>query len=236
MHWSRKDMFLEEILAYVKFPFDRRDIKSELEGHILDKMDYYIQNGYDEEKAEELSISDMGNSKEIGEELNRQHNPLLGWLWKITNVIVVLSIFCSVLFIGLPFISSLFNGSTVNNIPNSNIIYKINIDRKVKLDDTTIHFTKVIYEKNGDMSIFYEYYDAKLWGTGWSLGTIGNITDNLGTKYFNGSGEGGGGIKAQCIRTVNNFSRKATSLIINYDNYNRKYKVVIPLKVGDRNE
>lgn len=236
MHSPKKDKFLEEVLSYVKFPFDRNDIKTELECHILEKIDYYTEQGFDEEKAEQLSINDMGSAKEIGMELNKQHNPLLGWIWKITNVIVVLSAIFSILIIGAPFVSSMFDNNPINRITKSNIVYKIDVDKKVKLDDMTIHFTNIVYEKNGSMDILYEYYDTKLWGMGWSLGTIGNITDNLGNKYFSGSGGEDGGIKSKCIQTVNNFSRKATTLIISYDSYNRKYKVEIPLQVGGSNE
>jgi hypothetical protein len=35
---------------------------------------------------------------------------------------------------------------------------------------------------------------------------------------------------------MNDFSSEADTLIIEYDMYNRYYKVEIPLKVGDSNE
>lgn len=232
----RKDKFLEEVLSYIKFPFDRTDIKYELECHISDKMDYYAEQGYDKETAENLSVNDMGEAKEIGIELNKQHNPILGWLWKITNVIVILFAVWNIYVIGAPVVMSIFSNNPINDIPKSDIVYKIDLDKKVKLDDTLIHFTNVVYEKNGNMNIIYEYYNSKLWGTGWSLGSIGSITDNLGNSYFTGSGGGGGGIKSKCIRTVENFSREADTLIISYDNYNRKYRVEIPLQVGVNNE
>lgn len=232
----RKDKFLEEILSYIKFPFDRDDIKFELESHISDKVDYYIEQGFDKEAAENLSINDMGNAKAIGIELNKQHNPFLGWLWKITNVMVILFAVWNIYIIGAPLVASLFNSNPINDISKSDIVYKIDINKKVKLDDAVIHFTNVVYEKNGDMNILYEYYDTKLGGTGWSLGSIGSITDELGNTYFTGSGGGGGGIKTKCIRTVENFSREANTLIISYDSYNRKYRVEIPLQVGAENE
>lgn len=233
----KKDKFLKEVLSYVKFPFDRGDIKRELENHMLDKMESYAEEGYDKETAEELCINDMGDPKEIGIQLNKQHNPIIGWMWKITNVIVVLFLIVNVFIVGSILLSylgkSLFDGNMVNDIPKSNIVYRIDIDEKVKLDDTVIHFTNVVYENNGNMNIFYEYYDTKLWGTGWTLGTIGDISDNLGNTYFSGSGASRGGIKTKSKRTIGNFSREADTLIISYDNYNRKYRVEIPLKAGD---
>ena len=115
-------------------------------------------------------------------------------------------------------------------------MYKIDIDEKVKIDDTVIHFTNVVYDKNGDMSIFYEYYDTRLLGAGWSIGSIGDIMDNLGNTYFSGSGYSSAGLKSKCRKTVRDFSQDADILIIDYDYYNRKYRVEIPLKVGDDNE
>ncbi|MTI65051.1 MAG: PadR family transcriptional regulator [Firmicutes bacterium] len=233
---SKKEKFLEEVMGYIKFPFDRDDIKFELKDHILEKINYYIAQGYDKETAEQLSIRDMGYAKEMGIKLNKQHNPLIGWIWKITNVMIIVFLLFNIYFIGGTTIMTLFDSNPVNEIPKSNIDYRIDMDKKVKLDDTVIHFTNIIYEKNGNMNIFYEYYDTKLWGTGWSLGGIGEITDDLGNTYLSGSGGGSGGIKSKCIKTVKNFSQEADRLIINYDIYNRKYKVEIPLHAGDKNE
>lgn len=236
MPLHRKDKFLEEVMSYIKFPFDRNDIRFELENHIEDKMEYYAEQGYDKEAAERLSIGDMGDAREIGVELNKQHNPFLGWLWKITNGMVILFAVWNIFIIGAPIVASSFSGNPMKNIPKADIVYRIDINKKVKLDDTVIHFTNVVYEKNGDMNILYEYYDTKLWGAGWTLGSIGNITDDLGNTYFTGSGGGGGGIKSKCIRTVENFSREANTLIISYDSYNRKYRVEIPLRAGANHE
>lgn len=231
----KKEKFLEEVISYIKFPFDRDDIKLELEDHISEKIDNYIEQGYDKETAEQQSVSDMGDPKEIGIELNKQHNPFIGWVWKVTNVMVVLFAIWHIYVLGGTLVISLFSNNPFGDIPKSDIVYEIKVDKKVKLDDTIIHFTDVIYEENGDMNIFYEYYDTKLWGTGWSLGSIGNITDNLGNEYF-GGGSGGGGIKSKYRHTIKDFSKEADILIINYDNYNRKYRVEIPLKDGDDNE
>lgn len=232
----KKEKFLKEVLSYVKFSLDREDIKTELESHILEKVDYYIEQGYDKEKAEELSINDMGDAKEIGIELNKQHNPILGWIWYITNVMVGITIIFSVFVIGPLLVEPLFKANLINNIEKSNIVYKMNIDEKVNVDVTVIHFTNIIYEKNGDLSFFYEYYDTRMWGYGCSIGLIGEITDNLGNIYPYGPSEMQGGIKTKCMQTIKNFSKEADTLIISYDNYNRKYKVEIPLQVGDKNE
>ena len=226
-------MFLEQIMSYIKFPYDKDKIKGELEAHIIDKVDYYIVIGHDIESAEQQAINDMGDAKEIGKALNKQHNPLIGWLWKITNVLVILFVIWNVYFVGSEIIITLFRNNPINAIPKSNIVYNIAVNKTVQIDDNVIKFTNVIYEKNKDLNIIYEYYDKKHWGSGWGLGTIGNISDNLGNKYFEGKGSSSGLIITKSIRTVENFSDAANTLIISYDYYNRKYRVEIPLKEGE---
>lgn len=233
----KKDRFLDGVLSYIKFYPDRADIRSELEGHILDKRDDYIREGYDKETAENMSINDMGDTKMIGIELNKQHNPLLGWVWMITNGIVILLIISTIFNIGSIIKNSFSNKNSLTiDIPKSDIVYRMDIDKEVKIDDTVIKFKELIYEENGDMHILYEYYNTKLWGTGWTLGSIGNITDNLGNEYpAMGYSEETGRIKSKGLYRVDNFSKEADTLIINYYNYNRRYRVEIPLKEGADN-
>lgn len=234
MPLPKKDKFLKEVLSCVKFPFDRDNIKSELDSHIVEKIDHYIAQGYDNETAEQLSINDMGDAKEIGTALNKQHNPILGYIWMLTNLVIIFIVIVNIYNVGLPLLFSLFSNS-IDNIPTSNIVYAIDVNEKVKLDDTVIHFTNIVYEQNGDMNIFYKYYDTKLWGTGWSETDIGAITDNLGNIYDTGSGQSSGGIVTKSVITVGDFSSEADTLIISYDRYNRKYRLEIPLKAGDNN-
>jgi hypothetical protein len=230
------DEFLNEVLSYVKFPFDRDNIKDELKNHILDKTDYYMEQGYDRETSERQSIDDMGDAQVIGTELNKQHNPYIGWLWKISNVLLVLFIIVNIFVTVIPLVASLGVFASVEDIPESEIVYEIKMNKRVKIDDTVTNFTKVVYDKNGGLTIFYNYYDTRLWGSGWSVGYIGEVSDNLGNKYFNGSGMGSGGIISRHRQTYNDFSKDADTLIISYDSYNRKYKIEIPLNAGGKNE
>ncbi len=236
MPFPRKDKFLKDVLSYIKFPFDRNDIKSELENHIADRMDYYISQGHDVNAAEELSIRDMGDAREIGLALNREHNPILGWLWKITNVIVILFGIWNAYFIGNILIGSIFIDDPIDDIPKSSIVYIIDVNQRVQLDDTIMNFTKVVYDQNGNLHIAYEYYSTKLWGTGWSSAGIGKVMDNLGNEYIAASGTGSGGLKSKYMHSVKDFSKDADTLILSYDYYNRKYKLEIPLKAGGSNE
>ena len=236
MNLLKSDKFINEVISYIKFPFDREDIRKELEDHILDKMEYYDSRGIDKVTAEELTLRDMGNPKEIGIALNREHNFVLGWIYKITNALVTIFLIITVFTVGISLISTIFSGNPAKHISKEDIVYDIKVNEKVKIDDRVIKFKNVIYEKNGDLNIIYEYYDTKPLGMGWSLGSIGTIRDNLGNEYFVSSGSSSGGIVTKGISTISNFSDKIDTLIIEYDMYNRYYKVEIPLKTGDLNE
>lgn len=236
MNFYKTEEFLENILSYIKFSFDKDEIKSELNHHMMDKIEYYIEVGYDKEKAEELSINDMGDPKVIGVELNKQHNPIIGWIWGITHVMVVLFMIINIFTVGIMVLLATFSRNPIRDIPRENIVYRIDLNEKVRIDDRVIKFTNVIYDKKGDLHIFYRYYDKRFWDTGWSFGSLGIIKDELGNEYSSGSGSGGGSILSKCRRTLRDFPKDAKTLIIDYDRYNRKYMVKVLLKVGENNE
>lgn len=236
MNMPNSDKFINEVISFIKFPFDREDIKKELQNHMLDKMEDFKSRGIDSITAEELTIKSMGDPREIGLALNKEHNFILGWLYKITNGLVILFLVITVFSTGTSLLMTVFSRNPNNRIPKENIVYNIEVDEKVKIDDRVIKFKNIIYEKNGDLSIVYENYDSRLFGMGWSLGHIGIIKDNLGNEYFAGSGSSSGGIITRGVRTISNFPSNADTLIIEYDWYNRYYKVEVPLKAGVINE
>lgn len=236
MNLLKSDKFIDEVISYIKFPFDRADIRKELESHILDKMEYYDSRGIDKVTAEELTLRDMGNPKEIGIALNKEHNFILGWMYRITNVLVTIFLIIIIFSFSITLLGTIFSRNPARHIAKEDIIYNIKVNEKVKIDDRVIKIKNIIYEKDGDLSIVYENYDTRLLGMGWSHGFAGTIKDNLGNVYFIGSGSSSGGMVTKGIRTVRNFSSEADTLIIEYDFYNRYYKFEIPLKVGDSNE
>lgn len=235
----RADEFLKEVLNHIKFPFDRDEIILELKNHILDSQDYYMGKGHTAEEAEELAVEQMGDPTEIGKELNKEHNPIIGWIWKVTNIIVVPLYVIGILILSYMVITipyNLFYSDLSREIPKESIVYEMDLNNKVQIDDRVIHFKKLIYDEKNNLHIFYKYYDKKFWKTGWGLGSIGTVTDNLGSEYLSGSGTSSGGIITNSRRTIRDFSPQANTLIIDFDSYNRSYNLQIPLKVGDNYE
>lgn len=238
MPLSKTEIYLKEVISYVKFPFDRDSITKELNGHLADRKDDFAKDGYTIEVAEDMAIDVMGNAKEIGTEMNRQHNPFIGWIWKVTNTMLIAVLIFSSIFLVIPMIYVIF-GSFSNNpardIPKENIAYSIEIDEKVIMDDRVIYFDSLIYEKDGTMNVITKNYQKKRMLGGWSFSHIGTLSDNLGNTY-NGSGASSGMIPQYGISVVENFPEDATTLTIDYDRYNRKFHLAIPLKAGTSDE
>lgn len=236
MSFYKAQDFVEEILSYVKFSFDRKEISLELNQHMVDKIEHYMEKGYDEKEAENLAINHMGDPKEIGVQLNKEHNPILGWIWAITNIGVRILITISIFILAINILIVIFNGSGVKGIAEENIVYRLDINERVEIDNRVIEFTNLIYEKNGDMNIFYKDYEKSLFGRSDSFDWIGHIKDDLGNEYGYKARSTSGGIVSKSRRVINDFSQDANYLIINYNEYNREYTVEIPLKIGGRDE
>lgn len=227
--------FINEVLSRVKFVYDRESIEKELKNHIEDKIENYQQNGYSDTEAELLTIRDMGNPKEIGDELNKQHNPFIVWISIITSLMVWFVIFIVLMLVLPQIIYPLFIGNLANDIPKNEIVYKIDVDEKVQIDNRIITITDVIFDKNGTLHLFYSNFEKWNLGSGWSFSLTGLIYDNLGKNYLGGQ-YSRRGIVSKSHMQLKNFNKEANSLIISYDYHNRKFKVVIPLKGGDINE
>lgn len=229
--------FLNEVLSHIKFPFVKDDIRSELEAHILEKIDHYIDKGYKFKEAEDLAVYDMGNPKEIGIGLNKQHNPLLGWALRLTSSLVISVLAVSLFFYTPVFIMTLFNRSKLSDIPKENIEYRIDLDNQVRIDDRVINVTNIVYERNGNMNIIYSYGERGILPGGWGFGSIGDVSDDLGNEYHSWtSSESGHLTNTKGRTTIPYFSKEAEELIIDYDLYNRKYRLEIPLKDGEDHE
>lgn len=87
--------FLESVCEQIKYKPIRKDIAEELENHLEESKENYMQEGLGDKEAEEKAISQMGDSKEIGRELNKIHRPKLDW--KLLLIIFVLLCFGAII-------------------------------------------------------------------------------------------------------------------------------------------
>ena len=85
MEREKFDTYIREVTSHVKFPFDRRAIGQELREHMEDLYEDLLSQDIDEEQAAQLTVDYMGDSEELGKELNEVHHPLWSWIWLVTR-------------------------------------------------------------------------------------------------------------------------------------------------------
>lgn len=85
-----KKKYIETVLSEVKFRYDHDEISRELENHIFERSAYLRAKGIDAAEAEAEAVRRMGDPQAMGQEMNKAHNPWIGWLWQFTSLIVML--------------------------------------------------------------------------------------------------------------------------------------------------
>ena len=82
--------WLNAAVSGIGFWLDREKVEEELRGHLEDKTaDLERIFHLSHEEAEEMALKQMGDPKEIGEDLARIHKAWLGWLWLLSQVTVI---------------------------------------------------------------------------------------------------------------------------------------------------
>lgn len=71
--------FLEKVCSQIKYKPIRKDISEELEIHIQEAKENYIEEGLTQTEAEQKAVEIMGNAEEVGRKLNKIHKPKLDW-------------------------------------------------------------------------------------------------------------------------------------------------------------
>ena len=234
MH-NDKERFLQNILSHIKLPFDRKEIYNELANHIDDRIDDFIKEGFTREESTNKAIKAMGDATVIGKELNQMHNPLLGWLWKISDlflkgisIIVILTILISIIL-------SINLNPPLSYIEKNDIVYHLETSKQAKIDNTIIKITDLVYDTNRTLHIFFKTYSDSIFINSWSFGNIGTISDEFGNEYFGGSASSGGVVSYHMIQ-LNDFPESSNTVNIVYDNYSRYYEFHFNLPTGDENE
>ena len=81
--------FLNKICNEIKYKPIRKEISEEIQTHIEEIKQNNINNGMEEQIAEEKAIKEMGEAEEIGKQLNKIHRPKLDW--KLLILIIILT-------------------------------------------------------------------------------------------------------------------------------------------------
>ncbi len=93
------DQWLDTAVRGIRFGPDRRAVRAELYGHLEDKIADLrrIFPDLTDQEAQERALAGMGDAAEIGKQLARVHRPWLGYLWRVSQVLLAL---CLVWYLG----------------------------------------------------------------------------------------------------------------------------------------
>ena len=73
------ETYILEVLTSVRCKKAHQQIRDELTSHIEDLREEYEAQGISSEEATQRAVSAMGDASEVGQKLNRQHKPQMGW-------------------------------------------------------------------------------------------------------------------------------------------------------------
>ncbi len=231
-HNSKED-FLQDVTSHVKFIFDRKRIYNELDNHIEDRVEDFIAEGFLKEEATSKAIEVMGNATDIGKELNKVHNPFIGWIWKVSDIVLKVTLFFVVFNLLTLLFGSFDSHNPINNLEKSEIVYHYEVDEKATIDNRVIHITDIAYDVDGNLYIVFKNYSNRFLINTWSFGRIGDITDEFGNKYSGGGGSSGGGFVSHSYISLDDYPENSNSVHIVYDNFNRYYEFNFDLEVGE---
>ena len=90
------EQWCDTAVSYIRFPPDRPAVRQELLEHMQDKYDGYVEEGMSLSDAECRVIREMGSDRETGLLLRKVHKPYLGWVWRVTQWLLVIALILAV--------------------------------------------------------------------------------------------------------------------------------------------
>ena len=91
--------FIDKVSKQIKDKHYRKLITAELESHLLDKIDYYVDIGYSREDAEKRATEEMGNPDDTAVPLNSLHTNILLSPFTIICACLVTAMFLCTVFL-----------------------------------------------------------------------------------------------------------------------------------------
>ena len=239
-----KENYLKIILKEIRFPFDRKDVRKELEEHFDDSIEFYLKPGVSAEEAERLATQDFGDPIEIGKALNQVHKPLLGWLWFLSKYgLIALSVIA--LFLAFPRVQSAWQDAQESKAPtqdatmilsglgleNGVVVLDKMLDQRVKLKDATIIVERVIVLQDGTLFMLIQQVDRfdpfGLKTTDYPLRTQGSLLTNDQKVAFRQSGVMG--YEGFTVLIADGIPATMTDLTFVYQGYSESFTIELEL-------
>jgi len=83
-----KQEYLQTVRKQIYYVFDRDKIEEELNQHFEDSIQDLLEDGFSPKEAELQAVAQMGDPIETGKLLNKEHNPLVGYLCSASTILM----------------------------------------------------------------------------------------------------------------------------------------------------
>ncbi|WP_026568523.1 FtsW/RodA/SpoVE family cell cycle protein [Bacillus sp. UNC41MFS5] len=77
---NKKQIFLNEVIAQIKSKEAKQYVTDELNYHVKEAKNIWIEKGLAEVDAEEKAVEQMGSPVQLGQQLNKLHRPKVDWI------------------------------------------------------------------------------------------------------------------------------------------------------------
>ena len=101
---GRSQSYLSEVKDQIKSKEAKEFVTAELENHLTEAKNEWIRKGFDEEKAEEKAVEQMGSPITVGQQLNKLHRPKIDWLTVMLLITALGFGFLPMIFLGDTFL------------------------------------------------------------------------------------------------------------------------------------
>lgn len=89
----KMEEYLNKVTEQIRCKAARKSVEKEMESHILDQMEAYVQEGMEEEEALDKAVIGMGDPVEVGVLMDRIHRPQMSWgMVALVGIISIVSI------------------------------------------------------------------------------------------------------------------------------------------------
>lgn len=102
------DEFVKDSAKLIRNDKEREQFEREMKNHILDRVEYYTDAGYDEETAIEKALGHMGESEDVSTQMGMVHKSFGGVVFDVAAIILT---FANLILMGVVFF---FFGRTTN--------------------------------------------------------------------------------------------------------------------------
>lgn len=72
--------YCQQVSEQIRWKRMRSIVTRELEQHLCDQRDAYLEQGHEEEEAAQMAVEQMGDARTVGQALDRAHRPQTPWL------------------------------------------------------------------------------------------------------------------------------------------------------------